>query len=102
MPISVTNSIEQKDGRPSCDALNNPLLTAEQLNATTANSIGVLFAPGDSTTIEVKSGSGSDDGLGGTKPEATPGDGLGAGASLRWRDGAYWLCLVSIGAALML
>ncbi|KAK1690627.1 hypothetical protein BDP55DRAFT_753474 [Colletotrichum godetiae] len=103
VPISVTNSIEQKDGRPSCDALNNPLLTAEQLNATAANGVGVLFAPGDSTTIEVKSGDGSgDDGLGGTKPEATPGDGLGAGASLRWRDGTYWLCLVSIGAALML
>ncbi|WYZ34705.1 hypothetical protein EsH8_I_000981 [Colletotrichum jinshuiense] len=102
VPISVTNSIEEKDGRPSCDALNNPLLTADELNATAANAVGVLFAPGDSTTIEVKAGDGSDDGLSGEKPEATPGDGLGAGSSLSWRDGAHWLCLASIGAALLL
>ncbi|KZL64441.1 WD40 repeat-like protein [Colletotrichum tofieldiae] len=106
VPISVTNSIEDKDGRPSCDALNNALLTEGELNATAANAVGVLFAPGDSTTVEVKSGdggdNGSDDGLGGAKPEASPGDGLGAGSSLSWRDGAHWLCLVSIGAALML
>ncbi|KAK2020263.1 hypothetical protein LZ32DRAFT_612581 [Colletotrichum eremochloae] len=106
VPISVTNSIEKKDGRPSCDALNNALLTEEELNATAANAVGVLFAPGDSTKIEVKSDDGSDmgssDALGGTKPEATPGDGLGAGSNLSWRDGAHWLCLMSIGAALML
>ncbi|KAK2028698.1 hypothetical protein LX32DRAFT_389548 [Colletotrichum zoysiae] len=110
VPISVTNSIEKKDGRPSCDALNNALLTEGELNATAANAVGVLFGPGDSTKIEVESGNGngngndkgSGDGLGGTKPEATPGDGLGAGSSLSWRGGAHWLCLLSIGAALML
>uniref|UniRef100_L2FV32 Uncharacterized protein n=1 Tax=Colletotrichum fructicola (strain Nara gc5) TaxID=1213859 RepID=L2FV32_COLFN len=74
VPISVTNSISQKNGRPSCDALNNPLLSDQELNATAANAIGVLFAPGDSTQIEVKAGNGNDDGLGDTKPEATPGD----------------------------
>ncbi|KAK2002251.1 hypothetical protein LX36DRAFT_707988 [Colletotrichum falcatum] len=103
VPISVTNSIEEKFGRPSCDALNNPLLTEAQLNATAANAIGVLFAPGDSTQIEVESDDGSGgEGLGGPKPEATPGDGLGAGSSLSWRSGAHWLCLASIGAALVL
>ncbi|WQF77952.1 hypothetical protein CDEST_02966 [Colletotrichum destructivum] len=108
VPISVTNRIQEKDGRPSCDALNNALLTEEELDAPNANAVGVLFAPGGSTTVEVKSGGGADsgsgggDGLGGPKPEASPGDGLGAGSSLSWRDGAHWLCLVSIGAALML
>ncbi|TDZ30139.1 hypothetical protein C8035_v003221 [Colletotrichum spinosum] len=102
VPISVTNSIPKKDGRPLCSSLNNPLLTEEQLNVTAANAVGVLFAPGDSTQIEVKSMDGSEDGIGGTKPEATPEDGLGAGSTLSWRDGAHWLCLFSIGAALML
>ncbi|KAK1600362.1 uncharacterized protein LY79DRAFT_16717 [Colletotrichum navitas] len=106
VPISVTNSIEEKDGRPSCDALNNALLTEEELNATAANAVGVLFAPGDPTKIQVGSDQGNDNGsgdaLGKPKPEATPGDGLGAGSSLSWRSGAHWLCLASIGAALML
>ncbi|KAF6803411.1 hypothetical protein CPLU01_00703 [Colletotrichum plurivorum] len=104
VPISVTNSIPEKDGRPSCDALNNPLLTEAELDAPSANAVGVLFAPGDSTEIEVKAGdgSGNGDGIGGSKPEATPGDGLGAGSTLSWRDGAHWLCLASIGAALLL
>lgn len=84
MPISVTNSISSVDGRPSCDSLNNPLLSPEQVNMTGANSVPVMFAPGDSTVIQTKGFA----------------DGLGAGSTLSWRSGAHWLCLASIALAL--
>jgi len=32
LPIEVTNSIPAASNRPSCDSLNNPLLSAEELN----------------------------------------------------------------------
>ncbi|KAI1145498.1 hypothetical protein F4825DRAFT_443683 [Nemania diffusa] len=52
VPISVTNSIEFVGNNPACDSVNNPLLTPEEINATAANSVGVLFAPGDATVIQ--------------------------------------------------
>ncbi|KAJ8123964.1 hypothetical protein ONZ43_g205 [Nemania bipapillata] len=62
VPISVTNSIEFVGNNPACDSVNNPLLTPEEINATAANSVGVLFAPGDATVIQqstAKSGAAS-------------------------------------------
>ena len=91
MPISVTNSIEASASRADCDSLDNPLLTPEQINASAANAVGILFAPGDSTQIQVE---GKDDGK--------DGQGLGGAGALNWRSGAHWLCLISIGAAFLL
>ncbi|KAF7539483.1 hypothetical protein G7Z17_g12404 [Cylindrodendrum hubeiense] len=54
VPISVTNSIEDDDNRPSCDSLTNELLSPGEIDAETANEIGVLFAPGDATEVETE------------------------------------------------
>ncbi|KPM34974.1 hypothetical protein AK830_g11602 [Neonectria ditissima] len=54
VPISVTNNIEEEDDRPSCDALANELMSPEQIDAATANEVGVLFAPGDATDVETE------------------------------------------------
>ncbi|KAL2756364.1 hypothetical protein ACRALDRAFT_2078103, partial [Sodiomyces alcalophilus JCM 7366] len=88
VPISVTNGIDEDDERPDCDALDNPLLSPEEIDVEGANAVGVLFAPGDSTEIEVIAGEGGEDredredgGDGfGQRPEAGPEDGLGSGA----------------------
>jgi hypothetical protein len=82
LPIHVTNKISEQSNRPSCDALNNPLLSQETLNAS-ANSFTRI--PG--TAIET-SGKGS--GLGG----------LGAAGMVDWKTAVHWIW---IGAfALML
>lgn len=52
MPISVTNSIEESDDRPPCDSLANALLSPEEIDAGSANSVGVLFAPDDAVEVE--------------------------------------------------
>jgi len=52
LPISVTNSIPASDTRPSCDELNNPLLTPEEIEASTDSKVPVMFAPGDATTVQ--------------------------------------------------
>lgn len=87
VPIAVTNSIPDSISRPQCDALNNPLLTPEQINASAANSVGVLFAPGDSQVVQVK------------LDKAEGGQGLGGAGMLSWRSGAEWLCLVTLAMA---
>ncbi|KAH6646309.1 hypothetical protein BKA67DRAFT_664154 [Truncatella angustata] len=92
VPINVTNSIEASDDRPSCDALDNPLLTYDEIDATAANSVGVLFAPGDATQVE-QSGSGSGSGSTG---------GLGAAATLHWSAAAGWLAMLSVSAVFFL
>lgn len=107
----MTNSIEEDDDRPDCDALDNPLLAPEEIDVEGANAIGVLFAPGDSTEIEVIAGSdgegGEDredgeDGFG-QRPEAGPEDGLGSGAgALSWWGGANWLCISTVVYSLVL
>ncbi|KAJ9145238.1 WD40 repeat-like protein [Coniochaeta hoffmannii] len=100
MPISVTNKIDFDLLRPPCDSLNNPLLTPEQVNITGANDVPVLFAPGDSTTVQTSGSSSGGDGLGPGKPEAT-GGGLGnAGSSVSWRSGTYWVCLMGVVVAI--
>lgn len=53
LPISVTNSIENSTARPDCSSLQNPLLTPDQINMSSANAMGILFAPGDSKSVQV-------------------------------------------------
>ncbi|KAI2635289.1 hypothetical protein GGS21DRAFT_515146 [Xylaria nigripes] len=64
VPISVTNSIESTGDNPACDLVNNPLLSPEEINAAAADSIGVLFAPGDATVIEQSKNGDPDSGAG--------------------------------------
>ncbi|KAI1158576.1 hypothetical protein F5B18DRAFT_640499 [Nemania serpens] len=52
VPISVTNSINFVGNNPACDSVDNPLLSPEEIDAKTANAVGVLFAPGDATIID--------------------------------------------------
>lgn len=60
VPISVTNGISARDDRPSCDALNNPLLTPEEIQESADFSVPVMFAPGDATTVQtIASGNGA-------------------------------------------
>lgn len=94
MPINVTNSIEESDQRPSCDALDNPLLDYDVINATAANSVGVLFAPGDATTVE-QSGSSSGSGAPGNT------GGLGAAATIHWSGAAVSLAALSFFSAVL-
>lgn len=90
VPIAVTNSIPDSISRAQCDSLNNPLLTPEQINASAANSVGVLFAPGGSQVVEVKLN------------KTDSGQGLGGAGMLSWRSGAEWLCLVTFVMAFAL
>jgi len=78
VPISVTNKIDFTGFNPPCDSVNNPLLTPEEIDATSANAVGILFAPGDATYIEQTGVTGLN-GLGG---------GLG---SPSWSKTASWL-----------
>ncbi|KAK0624669.1 hypothetical protein B0T17DRAFT_492052 [Bombardia bombarda] len=81
LPISVTNRIDASDERPSCDALNNPLLTPDQVDVMGANDLPDMFAPGDATTVQTS--------------------GAGAGALSR-RSGASWVSLVGVAVAIIL
>ncbi|KAI1434575.1 hypothetical protein GGR50DRAFT_391448 [Xylaria sp. CBS 124048] len=71
IPISVTNSIESSGTNPSCDSINNPLLTPDEIDAAAANSVGVLFAPDNGTTVDQST-------------NTWPGSGAGA-MTLDWR-----------------
>ncbi|RBR20806.1 uncharacterized protein FIESC28_05159 [Fusarium coffeatum] len=59
VPISVNNSIPESDDRPSCDQLSNELLSPEDIDVEGANEVGVLFAPGDATELDINGGEGS-------------------------------------------
>ncbi|KAI1345096.1 hypothetical protein F5Y15DRAFT_364857 [Xylariaceae sp. FL0016] len=104
VPISVTNKIDFSGLNPDCDAVNNALLTPEEINADAANSVGILFAPGDATVVEqTDTSSGDGDGLGPEKPDGTTGNGLGSGASsigLTWKAAASWISV--LGAAFVI
>lgn len=52
VPISVNNSIPEDSGRPSCDELSNEILSPEEIDVEAANTVGVLFAPGDATELD--------------------------------------------------
>ncbi|KAI0394041.1 hypothetical protein F5Y17DRAFT_458329 [Xylariaceae sp. FL0594] len=56
VPVAVTNKIDSVGDNPACDSVDNPLLTPEEINAEAANSVGVLFAPGDATVIQQATG----------------------------------------------
>lgn len=98
----MTNSIEKDDDRPSCDDLDNDLMAPEDIDVASANAVGVLFAPGDSTEVEATFPDDDEDGLGGSRPEAGPEDGLGGAGSLDWRGGARWVCLAALAGAVFL
>ncbi|KAH7006113.1 hypothetical protein EDB82DRAFT_572905 [Fusarium venenatum] len=53
VPISVNNSIPEDNDRPSCDELSNELLSPEDVDVEAANEVGVLFAPGDATELDI-------------------------------------------------
>lgn len=59
VPISVNNSIPESDDRPSCDDLSNEILSPEDIDVEGANGVGVLFAPGDATELDINGGEGS-------------------------------------------
>ncbi|KAI2629808.1 hypothetical protein GGR54DRAFT_586455 [Hypoxylon sp. NC1633] len=82
VPISVTNKIDFTGNNPPCDSVDNALLTPEEIDAESANRVGILFAPGDSTVVQASGSSSVGDGLGPSKPEANPGDGLGSEANV--------------------
>ena len=81
------------------------MMAPEDIDATAANDVGVLFAPGDSTEVEATFPDDKDDfdnGLGGSRPEAGPGDGLGGAGNLDMKGGARWVCLGALAAAVWL
>ncbi|KAK4116364.1 hypothetical protein N656DRAFT_765344 [Canariomyces notabilis] len=83
VPISVTNSIEENSDRPSCDALNNPLLAPEEIRAS-ADDMPAMFAPGDATTLQTASG-----------------QVLGSSAPGGWRRGGIWACTAAAIVAMV-
>lgn len=110
LPISVTNEISANTStsfnggvRPSCASLENPLLSPEEVDVAGADSVGVLFAPGDATQVQVQS-SGTDptgDGLGPSKPTANPSDGLGNSGVRSTMPSSTAALFVCIGMALL-
>lgn len=89
LPISVTNAIDDSTARPDCASLENPMLTPDQTNVSAANSVGILFAPGDSQSVQVtlNNGDGSD--------LISQGLGLGgAGRLLDSQSVATWSCVM--------
>lgn len=95
LPIKVTNSIPEQSNRPSCDVLNNPMLDQATLNAS-ANS----FTRVAGTAIEGNDNKG--DGLGGTKPDASPQDGLGGAGLLDRRTGVHCMWIGAFALMAML
>ncbi|KAI1143578.1 hypothetical protein F5Y05DRAFT_157892 [Hypoxylon sp. FL0543] len=97
VPISVTNKIDFTGNNPPCDSVNNPLLTPQEIDAESANSVGVLFAPGDATVVQQSGSADNDgDGLGPPKPEANPGEGLGGANTLERTSAVLWISLLSV------
>ena len=93
LPIKITNSIPAESNRPSCDSLNNPLLDQATLNASANN-----FTRIAGSAIQANTGSGSGNGLGGSKPDATPGDGLGGVGMLDWKTTVHsvWIFVFAL------
>ncbi|TVY22948.1 hypothetical protein LHYA1_G008176 [Lachnellula hyalina] len=87
LPIHVTNNIPKEGIRPSCDALDNPLIDEEALVASANN-----FTRIAGTAIQT---GGTGEGLGKPKPDAQPKDGLGGAGAVDWRTGIYcaWLAV---------
>ncbi|KAK4170239.1 hypothetical protein QBC43DRAFT_2429 [Cladorrhinum sp. PSN259] len=103
VPISVTNRIEEKNERPSCDALNNALWSPQDIQASADFDVPALFAPGDSTILETFDSAGNrGDGLGPSRPGADAGQGLGSGASNILNERTIWTLGLGMVAALLL
>lgn len=83
LPIYVTNNIPPESDRPSCDSLNNELLSEAALDASANTFVRI---PG--TAIETN---GKGTGIGAQTPDTGPADGLGAGQMVEWRTGAHWI-----------
>lgn len=89
LPISVTNRIDADILRPACDDISNPLLPPEQIDAVSANAVGVLFAPGSATQLDVKADPNKDkNGLG----SAQQGNGIDSGAMRSVGGELGWMC----------
>jgi len=94
LPISVTNSISEDSNRPSCDELNNPLLS-DPLNASSAV-IPIPYLNGAGVDNTAKNG------FGAMKPVATPENGIDSGGAVAIMSlGALYFTLI-IGAFLVL
>ncbi|KAH6666027.1 hypothetical protein B0J14DRAFT_605146 [Halenospora varia] len=93
LPIKVTNKISSASDRSSCEVLNNPLLDQTVLNAS-ANTFTRIAGSAIETT-------GKGTGLGGTKPEASPQNGLGGAGILSWQTGAHSLWIGAFFVLLM-
>ncbi|KAK0632830.1 hypothetical protein B0T14DRAFT_491109 [Immersiella caudata] len=104
LPIAITNSIPNDVLRPTCDEISNPLLSPEEIDIVGANTVPVMFAPGDATIVQaIGSGEGTgQDGLGPTRPGATSSQGLGSGAPRGKGVPGWELMLVMIGTVMML
>lgn len=92
LPIQVTNDIPANSSigsRPSCDSLNNNLLSQQALNASANNFTRI---PG--SALETSSGKGSGSGQ--------SGNGLGAGSVVDWRAAIHWMWVTSFGMMLTL
>lgn len=87
LPIQVTNSIPANNSRPSCDSLNNDLLSQAALNAS-ANNFTRIAGSGLET---------GGNGLG----KGGPG-GSGAVAAVDWGTAVHWIWISSFVAMLML
>jgi hypothetical protein len=86
LPTEVTNSIPANDSKPSCDLLNNPLLSEQALNAS-AN----VFTRIPGSALDTSSGKGS-----------ASGSSLGAGSMVDWRTAAHWTWVASFALLLVL
>ncbi|TLS28489.1 hypothetical protein PpBr36_01122 [Pyricularia pennisetigena] len=104
VPISVTNRIDGGGRlRPSCESLNNPLLSETEVDVRTANDVGILFAPGDATQVQFiasKDKDLPDNGLG--PPRGSGARGIGSGNIISWAGGALWTAGVAIVLNLLL
>jgi hypothetical protein len=78
LPIHVTNGISANSSRPSCDSLNNDLLSQEALNASANTFVRI---PG--TALETNNGTGK--------------AGLGAGVAVDWRTAVHWIWIAAFG-----
>ncbi|KAG0650627.1 hypothetical protein D0Z07_2218 [Hyphodiscus hymeniophilus] len=77
LPIEVTNEISANDSRPSCNSLNNNLLTQNALNASANN-----FSRIPGSALDTSNGKGS-------------GSGIGAGSMVEWRTAVHWIWIAS-------
>lgn len=94
----MTNNIESKDNRPSCNALNNDLLSSEDITT----SADLITSPFTNDTGVDTSSSPDSNGLGPEKPEAGSGSSIISEASKRFAYSTAGLLFTFYSAALIL